>query len=57
MSTDPLDLIIWDFGMNDMSSLLFHKNFLQGIFERSVEVYPDLSALAAVYWNDKSDGK
>jgi hypothetical protein len=56
MSIDPLDLIIWDFGMNDMSSLLFHKNFLQGVFERAVEVYPDLSALAAVYWNDKSDG-
>ena len=53
-NNDEIDLMIWDYGMNDMATIPFHKEFLSGFFEKVVYTYPNISAIAAAYWIDES---
>ena len=53
-NNDMVDLMIWDYGMNDMATIPFHKEFVSGFFEKVVYTYPDISTIAAAYWIDES---
>jgi hypothetical protein len=56
-TSEGVDLVIWDYGMNDISMILYHNDFIKGLFEHLAMKFKNLSGIAAVYWNDQSIGE
>ena len=54
MRDEPVDLMIWDYGMNDLATMPLHKEFMTGFFEKVAATFPDISSIGAVYWLDET---
>jgi hypothetical protein len=53
---EAIDMVIWDYGMNDMSMIVYHRDFVKGFFESVAFKFKNLSSFAVLYWNDESSG-
>jgi hypothetical protein len=55
-SSEGVDLLIWDYSMNDFASMALHRYFVNGFFEKALQKFENISSFAVVYWNDMTDG-
>jgi len=52
LKDEPVDLLFWDYSMNDLYGSDDHNPFAKGFFERAVQVFPDLAGVGVLTWVD-----
>ena len=57
VSDEPLDILIWDYGTNDVASGMdiYHNPIVQSFFQQVIRKYPTINTVAMVYWQDDTD--
>ena len=52
---ESIDVLFWDYGVNDHADSYSHGSFINGFFERAAHIFPNISAFGSVYWVDTLD--
>lgn len=51
----PYDLLLWDYGNNDIATLILHRSYIKGFFEKASLLSPNSAGFVSIYWIDSLD--